>query len=249
MDNSIIDIIVVNTNRPDETRLTINSLLKANDDIRIILVNTHSIHKVYLDYLPLDKIIKVNLYEKCGFAKAVNVGIKLAKSKYIMYCQNDIVINDSNWIRKAVNFLEGNKEAGLVGIYGWKKENDRIYTVSSLRPYITRSKDKHIIPEKDFEQVSRTDSMANIFKNDGIKADERYGKTCTGIWIEILAKGLKLYVIKIEDGDDLPSHYKFDVPEGSKLYEKQRKYQKSLRKEIRLLKLKEHDLEFAKIFE
>lgn len=248
MDN-LIDVIVVNTNRPYETRLTINSLLKTNDDIRIILVNTHSICKVHLDYLPLDKIIEINLYEKCGFAKAINVGIKIARSKYIMYCQNDIVINDSNWVSKAVSFLDENKEAGLVGIYGWKKKNDRIYTVSSLRPYRARSKDKHMIPEKDFEEVSRTDSMANIFKKDGIRADERYGRTCTGIWIEILGKGLKLYVIKVEDGDDLPSHYKFDVPEGSTLYKKQRQYQKALRKEIRHLKLKEHSLEFAKIFE
>lgn len=248
MDNSIIDVIVVNYNRPYETRLTINSLLKANDNIRIILINTYS-KKVCLDDLPLDKIIELNLYENLGFAKAVNFGIKLTKSKYIMYCHNDIVINDSNWIRKAVNFLKENKEAGLVDVYGWKKKNDRIYTVSSLRPYITRPKDKHIIPEKDFEEVSRADSMANIFKKDNIRADERYGMTCTGVWIEILAKGLKLYVIKIKDGVHLPSHHKFDEIEDLKLREKQRKYQKSLNKKIRLLKLKEHGLEFAEIFE
>lgn len=246
MDNSIIDVIVVNYNRPYEARLTIKSLLKANDNIRIILVNTSK--NVCLDDLPLDKIIELNLYENLGQAKAVNFGIKLTKSKYIMYCHNDIVINDLNWIRKAVNFLKENKEAGLVDVYGWKKKNDRVYTVSSLRPYCERPKDKHIIPEKDFEEVSRADCMANIFKKD-IRADERYGMTCTGVWIEILAKGLKLYVIKIKDGVHLPSRHKFDEIEDPILRKKQRKYQKSLNKKIRLLKLREYGLEFAEIFE
>ena len=56
-------------------------------------------------------------------------------------------------------------------------------------------------PEEDFTEVWRSDSMVNVFKT-GIKADDRYGlEMIVGIsfWIDVIAKGLKCYVMKFDD--------------------------------------------------
>ena len=241
----MIDVIVTNVNRPEETTQTINALLKANDDIRVILVNDSLIGKPEIE--TTSRITVIDLGKNAGQARAVNIGLEMAKSEYVCFMHNDIVINDKNWVSKAVNFLKKNNQAGLVDVYGWKLVGGKILRITSLKGYGSQ---KAIEPTHDFEEVSRTDEMANIFKNDGLKADRRYGRTCCGVWIDVLGRGLKLYVIKIKDGEHSPGKDKItEASPGTKLYTKQRKYQKSLRSRIRLLKLKEHGLEFTKIFE
>lgn len=230
------DVIVTNINRPQKTIQTINALLKANDDIKVILVNNGSICKPKI--APSERITIINLKKNLGQAKAVNVGLKVAKSKYVCFMHNDIVINDKNWINKAVNFLKENKQAGLVDVYGWKMVDGKILRISSLRGHKGTIKLSY-----NFEEVSRTDEMANIFKNDGFKADERYGRTCCGIWIDILGKGLKLYVIKLEDAEHSINSEKITEKKiGKKSYQKLYVTQKRRRREIRFTKLKEYGL-------
>ncbi len=230
----MIDVIVVSFNRAKETRKTIEALLKANDDIRIILIDNASTDKHGIE--PSDRITVINLDKNIGQARAVNMGLEMATSEYVCFMHNDIVINDKNWIGKAVNFLKENPEAGLVDTYGWKLVNGEVKRVTSLKGF-----DDTIEPEEEFTEISRTDETANIFKNDGIKADERYGLTCCGIWIDILAKGKKLYVIKLKDGEHFQSHSRYETKEIE-----DREYY--LRRNIRIKKLKEAGLSEYIIF-
>ncbi|GAH25008.1 unnamed protein product, partial [marine sediment metagenome] len=53
-----MDVIVINTGRSKYTKLTIEALLKANDDIRIILVNNGDFYNP-----KIDKVDVINLNE------------------------------------------------------------------------------------------------------------------------------------------------------------------------------------------
>jgi len=243
--NSVTDVIVTNIERPIETLQTIEALLKANDDIRIILVNNGSIVKP--DIKANDKVTIINLGSNIGQAKAVNIGLKLTTSEYVCFMHNDIVINDKNWISRSVNFLKENPGAGLVDVYGWKMIDGKVRRITSLKGHEVQNV---MTPEQDFTEVARTDEMANIFINDGLKADERYGRTCCGVWIDVLGRRQKLYVIKLEDAvhsikSEQLTENKLTPQEFNKSYE----VEKKLRKDVRLAKLAEYGLSEYKIYE
>ena len=221
----MIDVIVVNLNRPKETMQTINALLKANDNTRIILVNNGSISKpnIKTGY----RITVIDLKENLGQAAGVNIGLNIAKSEYVCFMHNDIVINDKNWIDRAVNFLKENKQAGLVDVYGWKIIDEKLCNITSMRGHENVMK-----PPSNFFEVQRTDEMANIFKNDGLKADERYLRTCCGVWIDVLGRGQKLYVIKLKDAEHLLTS---EENKGSGIT--------ANRRNVRLLKLKGYGID------
>lgn len=195
----LIDVIVVGFERPEETYLTVEALLEANDDIRVILIHDGSIQRPNLIELPTDRIIEVMLHVTRGQARAVNLGLDISKSEYVVVCHNDVVIKDKNWVAKAVNFLKTNPEAGLVAAMGTYfpcfPSNERKFHITSLS-----QRDGVLVPSEDFTEVPRTDSVANVFKNDGIRIDERYKWGGIETSLTIQGRGLKLYVMKFEDG-------------------------------------------------
>jgi len=221
----MIDVIVVNLNRPKETTQTINALLKANDNIKVILVNNGSIKRPSIE--TTNRITVIDLKENLGQAAGVNIGLNIAKSEYVCFMHNDIVVNDKNWIEKAVNFLKRNSQAGLIDVYGWKMIDGKLCNITSMRGH-----GRTIEPSCDFEEVQRTDEMANIFKNDGLRADERYLRTCCGVWIDVLGRGQKLYVIKLKDAEHLSTS---EENKGSGIT--------ANRRDVRLSKLKEYGID------
>jgi len=223
------DVIVVNLNRPKETIATIKALLKANENINVILINNGSIQPVKFNGIEV-----INLKRNLGQAKAVNIGLAKTTSEYVCFMHNDIVINDKNWLDKAINFLKENENAGLIDVYGWKMINGKVKRITSLKGH---ERQRVLNPTSEFTEVFRTDEMANVFKNDGLRADERYEKTCCGIWIDILARKQKLYVIKLKNG----SH--------SRTSERNKASQQYNRKNVRYQKLKESGLYGIKKFE
>lgn len=236
----MIDVIVTNLNRPKATKLTIEALLRANDDIRVILINNYFVYKPDIE---TDRLVIKNLSENLGQAGAVNIGLEMSKTEYVVFMHNDIIINDKNWISKAADFLKENKEAGLVDTYGWKVVDGKVRNITSLRGH-EKQKVKELT--HDFEEVLRTDSFSSIFKNDGIRADERYCRTCCGIWIDILSRGLKLYVMKLEDGIHLKDKEKYialDSKGNKKLQQRLKRYYKNQRRNVRLTKLAEKGVE------
>jgi glycosyltransferase involved in cell wall biosynthesis len=227
----MIDVIVISYNRPDETQATVESLLEANDDINVILVDNASSERHSLK--SNKRLTVINLCKNLGQAGAVNVGLDIAKSEYVCFMHNDLVINDKNWIKKAVDFLKQN-DGGLVDVYGYSIIDGAVKRITSLKGH---EEQNPIVPEQDFTEVMRTDEMANIFKNDGVRADTRFDMTCCGIWIEQLAKGKKLYVIKLEDATHFRTHSEYkDKKEADRQY--------WLRKNIRIRKLKEAGIDY-----
>ena len=221
----MIDVIVVNLNRPEETIQTINALFEANDDIRIILVNNGSDKRPEIE--TTNRITVIDLKKNLGQAAGVNVGLKKARSKYVCFMHNDIIVHDKNWIQKAVNFLKENKQAGLIDVYGWKIIDGKLRNITSMRGH-----GNVMEPANDFEEVARTDEMANIFKKRGLRADERYLRTCCGVWIDVLGRGQKLYVIKLKDAEHIVTSE-----------ENKGKGITANRREVRLLKLKGYDID------
>lgn len=202
----IIDVVIPAFNRPKETFLTIQALLEANDDIRVILVNDGSTEKPDLSSLDIDRIIQIDLKQNYGQPKALNEGFKLVESEYVIVMDNDVVINDRGWIRKAINFLKTNKEAGLVCAGGsvriWDDQthsHTRVITSLFKGRDVSKFSFEVLEPKEDFTEVWRAQGVVNIFKT-GIKADERAGLCGITFWIDILAKDLKNYVMRFDDG-------------------------------------------------
>lgn len=196
----MIDVIVIGFERPVETFDTIKMLLDVNDDIRVILIHDGSVHRPCLDDLDNSKITQVRI-KHSGQPKALNVGLGLVKSEYVVIMHNDILIKDVGWIGNAVKFLRANKEAGLVCSLGWQVIYNGLlhspfHSVSSLKNLVNC--ENHSSPKEDFKEVWKTDSHINIFKT-GIKADERYGLVGASFWVDVKAKGLKCYVMRFDD--------------------------------------------------
>lgn len=204
------DIVIPCFGRPKETFLTVEALLKANDDIRVILVHDGGMDKPNLSALDTNRIIQLDLPHG-GQPKALNTAFKLVESEYTIIMHNDVIISDKGWVRKAVNFLKTHKDAGLVCASGtiqvWDNQMSKhVHLISSIsrnkgndREFVKRF--NVVRPKEDFTETWRTDSMVNVFKT-GIKADERYGSDMiVGIsfWIDVLAKKLKCYVMKFDD--------------------------------------------------
>lgn len=193
------DAIIVNYNRPKETTLTIKSL-KANNKLNsIILIDNGSKDLDYLNDLQVDKIIKNKT--NIGQAAATNQGHALAYSKYILTMHNDVVVNDCNWIGRAIDFLEQNKKAGLISLAGWKgTAHNSIITslLDILKSYPHAI--KYFDSEGEFIKVCRVDSVVSIYRNLGINADIHFGAVGTSFFLEYLHLGYEIYVMKVKNG-------------------------------------------------
>ena len=193
--NEKIDVIIPVLDRPKETIKTISSLFSNNRDINIIIVDNGSDDLNYLDTFNV-KIIKNN--KNLGVTKALNQGLAIAKSKYIVLMHNDIEINSKNWIDKAIKFMKVNKDVGMVGAAGWKrlgksglrKQNDFITAIDVYKSFAK--------PKADFEEVVITDGCCNVVKNIGLKFDEHYGYMHYydfDLCMQYREKGYKIYVM------------------------------------------------------
>lgn len=56
---------------------------------------------------------------------AINVGINRAKGDIIIWCHQDITLEDNQTFYKIEEYLHKNKECGILGVAGTKKENKR----------------------------------------------------------------------------------------------------------------------------
>ena len=192
-----IDVIIGVVDRPLETRATLEALFEANNNVNVILVDDGSTEQVDLYGLPV--ITTIFTGGRVGQAKSVNIGLDASTSEYVVVMHNDIVIKDKNWILKAIDFLKNNPSAGLVTDLGWVLANGHL-------PYIAISTTKEgpycysqVPMTEDFVEVYNADNIISVFANDGLRADERYGLGSYSLWIDLKAKGLKVYVMKFED--------------------------------------------------
>jgi len=192
-----IDAIIVGHNRPEKTITAVNSLKTNNELNSIILVDNGSSDSSYLDYLKVDKIIANPT--NVGHAVALNQAFPYSHSKYRLVMHNDIIINEPNWVKRAVDFLDNNEKAGLISSIGWTG-NNRI--VCSLKSVLRGHPDAMELfdIEGDFVEVGRTDSIMNIYRNLNIKANPKFNIACLSFYLNYLSLGYKLYTMRISDG-------------------------------------------------
>lgn len=114
-----ISVIIVNYNTLELTKNTIQSIIDKTKEVKyeIILVDNDS-NDGSKDYFSKDyyktqiKFIKND--ENLGFGKANNIGINLAKGKYIFLLNSDtLLINNS--LKILFDFMEKNNDVGICG--------------------------------------------------------------------------------------------------------------------------------------
>lgn len=113
-----VSIIIVNYNTLKLTKQTIDSILLQTNGINteIILIDNASSDgsKEYFSNYYSEKIILIVNKENIGFGRANNIGIKLAKGKYIFLLNSDTILLN-NAVKILFDFMEKNERVGVVG--------------------------------------------------------------------------------------------------------------------------------------
>ena len=113
-----VSVVLLCFNHWKMTKQCIDSVLLNSKDIEyeLIIVNNNSIDetKIELDKLNNKNNIKViHNNENLGFAKGMNVGAKNAKYEYIVFLNNDTYCY-YNWLKPLVKILHRNKQIGIL---------------------------------------------------------------------------------------------------------------------------------------
>ena len=190
----IVDVIIVTLDRQQQTEKTLDSLFKNNENINVIIVDNGSKDLSYLNGYDV-KIIKNSC--NTGVVAAVNQGLDIVSSKYILIIHNDVVVEKKNWIKKAVEFLDNNFNVGVIGTSGWKGlKKDGTPDWPTLLSSITKYGHKF---SQDFEEVIVTDGQCNLIRNIGIRLDPCYGLMHfydIDLSLQYRQRGYKSYVMK-----------------------------------------------------
>ena len=185
------DVIIPVLDRKDETIKTLDSLFENNTDIHVIIVDNGSDD---LDYLKNYNVEIIKNNTNLGVIKALNQGLALANSKYVVVMHNDVVVDTPNWIGNCIAFMEANADVGMVGLAGWTKLNNRFYDgriITSIENYKKKP--------RGFEEVVVLDGCCNVLRNIGLRYDDRYGLTHGydyDMSMQYHVQGYKLYVFE-----------------------------------------------------
>lgn len=119
----LVSICITSYNRLNMLENTINSLLERNKgllnskDFEIIIVDNKSTYDVYqyLKNLSEENNIEVIfLNENIGNAKATNLAMEKSKGKFIVHLDNDMIVEENNWISQLVEILINNSQIGII---------------------------------------------------------------------------------------------------------------------------------------
>ncbi len=110
-----LSTIIINYNTPNTTKKAVKLLKKAtlNIESEIILIDNNSEKKIEKNFFDNNVKIIFNK-ENYGFSKAVNQGIKISNGDFILLLNSDAFI-EKNTVTEMINFLEKNKQAGIIG--------------------------------------------------------------------------------------------------------------------------------------
>ncbi len=114
MTNDHVSIIIVNYNGKSHLEKCLESLSKIKyPNLEIIIIDNHSadgslefIHSKY------PHIKTINLDANCGFAEPNNIAAKTAMGKYLLFLNNDTVV-DSNFVEELVNVMNQDPQIAI----------------------------------------------------------------------------------------------------------------------------------------
>jgi GT2 family glycosyltransferase len=181
----VIDVIIPTLDRQEETIRTLNALFEnnTNNSINVIIVDNGSDDLSYLKQFNKKSLQIIKNKTNLGVIKALNQGLEIAKSKYIVTMHNDVIITTKDWIAKAIKYMEhdsnkdisNNGTVGMIGMAGWQEvKATGEYLPENLVTSIIKYNKK---PKGDFQEVVITDGCCNVIKNIGLTYDENYGLT------------------------------------------------------------------------
>jgi len=131
--NKNISLIIVNYNSSHNTTKLIKSINLIDNLIKKVIIvdnNSNDLKKL--------KIYKKNILlikndKNLGFAKAVNIGIKKANTKYILLLNPDTLIIDSS-IRKLYKEIESDSKIGAIGGKIQNMTNQKYQFTATTKP-------------------------------------------------------------------------------------------------------------------
>lgn len=129
-----LSIIIINYNVKKKVIHCLKKIVNYKNSETIFIDNNsqdNSIKEVKLSFS--NKIICVNNKKNIGFSKAVNQGIKLAKGDKILLLNPDTIPNHKS-IKILENFIENNKNVGLVGGRMIKPKSKKIHGTYVNKP-------------------------------------------------------------------------------------------------------------------
>jgi len=167
MSTTKLDLVIVNYNSTKHLIKLIESIKLINTIINSIIVidnNSSDFDKKYFQKLKI-KIIQNK--QNIGFAKAVNQGIKLSKSNFILLLNPDTYITD-NSVLKSFNLIKKNEDIGIVG-GKIKYPNNKPYLTANTKPtFLTGLFEftnlKKIFPKNKISKKFWIESCRNIKK-------------------------------------------------------------------------------------
>lgn len=114
MTNDHVSIIIVNYNGKSHLEKCLESLSKIKyQNLEIIIIDNHStdgslefIHSKY------PHIKTINLDANCGFAEPNNIAAKTAMGKYLLFLNNDTVV-DSDFVEELVNVMNQDPQIAI----------------------------------------------------------------------------------------------------------------------------------------
>ncbi len=187
------DVIITTLDRQEETCKTLDSLFKNNTDINVIIIDNGSDN---LEYLSKYNVKVIKNEKNLGVPEAFNLGLRIAKSEYVVVMHNDVIVNTRDWIKKAISYMKRNDDAGMVGIAGWIELNAHgNYETKNLITAIEKYNQK---PHGDFAEISVLDGCCNVIRNIGLKFDNIYGYMHfydLDMSMQYRQEGYRLYVI------------------------------------------------------
>lgn len=113
--SNIVTIIIPNYNNIELLKKTLNSIYKYYNDTKTIVVDNNSKEDVQKIIKCFDNVELINLDKNYGFAKAVNEGIKLSNSEFVVLLNNDVEV-EKGWLESLLDLI---------------KNDEKIFSVSS----------------------------------------------------------------------------------------------------------------------
>jgi GT2 family glycosyltransferase len=122
----------------------------------------------------------INNIENLGFPKAVNQGILIAKGKYVLIANNDIIVTEG-WLERMLEIAESHPEVGIVGpisnsVSGRQLDKNAKYeSIEDMHNYAAKVKKEN---KGQFFQFPRVAFLCTLIKKEVIDKigglDERF---------------------------------------------------------------------------
>jgi GT2 family glycosyltransferase len=111
-----VSVIVINYNTPELTERALLRLFeRANNEVgEVVVIDNGSVKKIKSERITDSRVKFIFNNENIGFAKAVNQGLKVVSSEYVLLLNSDVILKEGA-VATMLGYLELNAQAGIVG--------------------------------------------------------------------------------------------------------------------------------------